>query len=112
MFSYGGEGRRGRLSASAECPEGPGPSDVPRSSFLHAGGFGFGDVLVVGLVLQLPAEVLDCFIQAFLQRHLQTHKRAHQETGAAVRPGTPGCRQQVNRYEAATGPPRLGHRYR
>lgn len=39
------------------------------SSFLHAGGFRFGDVLVVGLVLQLPAEVLDGFVQAFLQRH-------------------------------------------
>lgn len=47
---------------------------MPRSSFLHAGGLGFGDVLVVGLVLQFPAEVLDCFIQAFFQWHLQTHK--------------------------------------
>lgn len=54
---------------------------MPRSSFLHAGGFGFGDVLVVGLVLQFPAEVLDCFIQAFFQWHLQTHKRAHKESG-------------------------------
>lgn len=48
-----------------------GSSVVPRSSFLHAGGLGLGDVLVVGLVLQFPAEVLDCFIQAFFQRHLQ-----------------------------------------
>lgn len=40
------------------------------SSFLHAGGFRFGDVLVVGLVLQLSAEVLDRFVQAFFQRDL------------------------------------------
>ncbi|KAG7238774.1 hypothetical protein INR49_030318 [Caranx melampygus] len=32
----------------------------------------FGDVLVVGLVLELSAEVLDGFVQAFLQRHLST----------------------------------------
>lgn len=42
------------------------------SSFLHAGSFRFGDVLVVGLVLQFPAEVLDGFVQALLQRHLPT----------------------------------------
>lgn len=60
----------------------PGSSVVPGSSFLHAGRFGFGDVLVVGLVLQFPAEVLDGFIQAFFQWHLQTHKHAHDEAGA------------------------------
>lgn len=43
---------------------------MSRSSLLHAGGFGFGDVLVVGLVFQLSAEVLDGFVQALLQRHL------------------------------------------
>lgn len=32
------------------------------SSFLHAGSFRFGDVLVVSLVLQLSAEVLNCFV--------------------------------------------------
>lgn len=45
-------------------------SVVSGSAFLHAGGFRFGDVLVVGLMLQFSAEVLDGFIQAFLQRHL------------------------------------------
>lgn len=48
-------------------------SVVSGPSFLHAGSFGFGDVLVVGLVLQLSAEVLDGFVQALLQRHLLTH---------------------------------------
>lgn len=80
-----GEAWRGHLRALScvrrVCAEGPGTSVVPRSSFLHAGGFGFGDVLVVGLVLQFPAEVLDCFIQAFFQRHLQTHKHGHKESG-------------------------------
>lgn len=42
------------------------------SSFLHAGGFRFGDVLVVGLVLELSTEVLDSFVQAFLQGYLST----------------------------------------
>lgn len=41
-------------------------SVVPGSAFLHAGSFGFGDVLVVGLVLQFSAEVLDSFVQALL----------------------------------------------
>lgn len=48
-------------------------SVVSGPSFLHAGSFGLGDVLVVGLVLQLSAEVLDGFVQALLQRHLSTH---------------------------------------
>lgn len=48
-------------------------SVVSGPSFLHASSFGFGDVLVVGLVLQLSAEVLDGFVQALLQRHLLTH---------------------------------------
>lgn len=72
-----------RVSASRACRVCA--SVVPWPPFLHAGGLGFGDVLVVGLVLQLPAEVLDGFVQAFFQRHLQAHKHAHehQETGAA-----------------------------
>ena len=45
-------------------------SVVSGPPFLHAGGFGFGDVLVVGLVLQLPAEVLDGFVQSLLQGNL------------------------------------------
>lgn len=49
---------------------------MPWSAFLHAGGFGFGDVLVVGLVLQFPAKILDGFIQPFFQWYLQTHKHA------------------------------------
>lgn len=44
-------------------------SVVSGSSLLHAGGFRFGDVLVVGLVLQFSTEVLDSFVQAFLQGH-------------------------------------------
>ena len=36
------------------------------SSFLLAGCLGLGDVLVIGLVLQLPAEVLDGLVQALL----------------------------------------------
>lgn len=48
-------------------------SVVSGPSFLHAGSFGFGDVLVVGLVFQLSAEVLDGFVQALLQRHLSRH---------------------------------------
>lgn len=47
----------------------PQTSVVSGSSFLHASGFRFGDVLVVGLVLQFSAEVLDSFVQAFLQRN-------------------------------------------
>lgn len=48
---------------------------MSRSSFLHAGSFRFGDVLVVGLMLQFSAEVLDSFVQAFFQWNLiqQTH---------------------------------------
>lgn len=45
---------------------------MSQASFLHAGGFGFGDVLIVGLMFQLPTEVLDRFIQALLQGHLST----------------------------------------
>lgn len=52
---------------------------MPWSAFLHAGGFGFGDVLVVGLVLQFPAKILDGFIQPFFQWYLQTHKHALKE---------------------------------
>lgn len=52
-------------------------SVVSGSAFLHAGGFRFGDVLVVGLVLQLPAEVLDGFVQAFLQGHLSTRDNTY-----------------------------------
>lgn len=48
-------------------------SVVSGPSFLHARSFGFGDVLVVGLVLQLSAEVLDGFVQALLQGHLSMH---------------------------------------
>ena len=47
-------------------------SVVSGSSLLHAGSFRFGDVLIVGLVLELPVEVLDGFIQAFFQGHLST----------------------------------------
>lgn len=47
-------------------------SVVSRTHFLHAGSFGFGDVLIISLVLQLPTEVLDGFVQAFLQGHLST----------------------------------------
>lgn len=74
---------------------------MPRSSFLHAGGFGFGDVLVVGLVLQFPAEVLDCFIQAFFQWHLQTHKHAHKASGDRCRGASSADRRrELKRYEA------------
>lgn len=54
---------------------------MPWSAFLHAGGFGFWDVLVVGLVLQFPAEILDGFIQPFFQWYLQTHKHARKDQG-------------------------------
>lgn len=47
-------------------------SVVSGSSFLHAGSFRFGDILVVGLVFQFPTEILDGFVQAFLQGHLST----------------------------------------
>lgn len=60
-------------------------SGPPRAAFLDPGGLGLGDVLVVGLVLQLLAEVVDGFVQTFLQRDLvvesktwspgQTHSR-------------------------------------
>ena len=40
------------------------------ASLLHPRRLGLGDVLVVGLVLQLSAEVLDGFIQSLLQRYL------------------------------------------
>lgn len=75
-------------------------SVVSGPSFLHAGSFGLGDVLVVGLVLQLSAEVLDGFVQAFLQRHLSTHnittsgastkqkqKKTHTQTETQTREG-------------------------
>lgn len=52
-------------------------SVVSGPSFLHAGGFRFGDVLVVGLVLEFPTEVLDSFVQAFLERHLSTQDATH-----------------------------------
>ena len=52
-------------------------SVVSGSAFLHAGGFRFGDVLVVGLMLQFSAEVLDGFVQAFLQGHLSTQDPTH-----------------------------------
>ena len=52
---------------------GSGTSVVSGPSLLHPRRLGFGDVLVVGLVLQLSAEVLDGFIQAFFQRYLVTH---------------------------------------
>lgn len=52
-------------------------SVVSGSSFLHAGGFRFGDVLVVGLVLEFPTEVLDSFVQAFLQGYLSTQDATH-----------------------------------
>lgn len=48
------------------CGENARKSVVSGSSFLHAGGFRFGDVLVVGLMFQFPAEVVDSFIQTFL----------------------------------------------
>lgn len=57
-------------------------SVVSGSSFLHAGGLRFGDVLVVGLVLEFPAEVLDRFVQALLQGHLSTQRTTHK--GAAT----------------------------
>lgn len=60
-------------------------SVVSGSHFLHAGGFGFGDVLVVGLVLQLSTEVLDGYIQSFLQGHLPTHKQIDDEDTSAAR---------------------------
>lgn len=50
---------------------------MPWSALLHAGRFGFGDVLVVGLVLQFPAKILDGFIQPFFQWYLQTHTHTH-----------------------------------
>lgn len=52
-------------------------SVVSGSSFLHAGGFRFRDVLIVGLVLKFPTEVLDSFVQAFLQGHLSTRDTTH-----------------------------------
>lgn len=56
---------------------GDGGSVVSGSSLLHAGGFRFGDVLVVGLVLQFSAEVLDGFIQAFLQGNHRLPAQQH-----------------------------------
>lgn len=50
------------------------------SALLHAGGFGFGDVLIVGLVLQLSTEVLDGFVQAFLQGNLFNQNQADEIT--------------------------------
>lgn len=60
-----------RLCSRTVCDR---DSVVSGSSFLHAGSFRFGDVLVVGLVFQFPAEVLDGFVQALLQRHLPTQR--------------------------------------
>lgn len=79
---------------------------MPWSALLHAGSFGFGDVLIVGLVLQLPAEVLDGFIQAFFQRHLPTQKHALKDKGtgaAAIVTLAADGRRKVNTYEAGIG---------
>lgn len=61
------------------------PSDVSWSALLHASSLRFGDVLVVGLVFQLSAEVLDGFVQTFLQRHLSKHK-SQSEKSHVTRP--------------------------
>lgn len=51
------------------------------SALLHAGGFGLGDVLVVGLVLQLSCKVLDRLVQALLQGYLCGRGTHHTPAG-------------------------------
>ena len=66
------QGRRFGVPHRRALHVGRGTSVMSGASFLHPRRLGLGDVLVVGLVLQLPAEVLDGFIQSLLQRYLAT----------------------------------------
>lgn len=55
-------------------------SVVSGSAFLHAGSLRLGDILVVGLVLQLSGKVVDRLVQALLQRYLwQPHRQRVKE---------------------------------
>ena len=68
--------QRGPTRETFRCPHqrslhvGSRTSVMSGASLLHPRRLGLGDVLVVGLVLQLSAEVLDGFIQSLLQRYL------------------------------------------